>query len=858
MPDHPLLLFSTPTKADRDAGHGGGTPVHRPSLDRQRQRIGPKLATLNQAFDARRLMLQQSAPTENPELVLVIETIGSVANFANAVRRVPGLEWLVEGDEEGIPPDEDFFDEKSPDKKLSGQLFMLATNRQALDELLSLWNRYQTDPTADFARGLAPFKHVFAQLKDIRPWGVGDRVGNDVRAYWQDRIDEQAPSVRFEIEAWYFNSAQKNEVSRAEIATRIAALNGQIVSSALIPDIGYHGLLVELPSAALTGILAGEIPELVLSDRVMYFRPKAQSIGDVHEEGDSVPYVVDAAEIGEGSPVVALLDGLPMQNHPLLTGRLIVDDPDGWEAGYEAKDRVHGTAMASLILHGELDGAASPASRPIYVRPVLRPDPTDTYHARRVEHTPNDVLLIDLMHRSVKRICEGEAGSGPVAPTVRVINISIGDETRIFDRAISPWARLLDWLSFKYGVLFVVSAGNCVGSLRLAAAQGTIGGMDQAGRKVLAFDSVLADGVQRRLLSPAESINALTVGASNSDQSTAPVVADRFDLFDEKSPSPISRIGHGFRRAIKPDVLMPGGRALLREKINGGGAAETVMELVTAKAAPGHKVAYPPLPGDPQNLTAYSRGTSNAAALASRAAATAFEVLQDLRVQTPAALPTSHDGVLLKALLAHGANWGPLATEILARRPEVTDWRQQKELVARWIGYGPVDLLRAVECTAERATLIGTGEVAADEALVFSVPLPPSLAGKAVFRRLTVTLAWFSPGNPTHRLYRRAKLWLTPPQSDLAVKRTNSVYDKAAQRGTLQHEVLEGEDALAYLDGTNIECKVNCAADAGDLSAKIRFALCLTLEVEQGIGLPIYQEIRERIAPQVQVQPAAP
>ena len=73
-----------------------------------------------------------------------------------------------------------------------------------------------------------------------------------------------------------------------------------------------------------------------------------------------------------------------------------------------------------------------------------------------------------------------------------------------------------------------------------------------------------------------------------------------------------------------------------------------------------------------------------------------------------------------------------------------------------------------------------------------------------------------------------------------------------------RHEVLEGEDALAYLDGTNIECKVNCAADAGDLTAKIRFALCLTLEVEQGIGLPIYQEVRERIAPQVQVQPGVP
>jgi subtilisin family serine protease len=858
MPDHPLLLFSTPTKADRDAGHGGGSPLHRPSLDRQRQRMGPKLATLNQAFDARRLTLQQFAPAENPELVLVIETIGSVANFAKAVRRVTGLEWLVESDEDGIPPDEDFYDEKSPGKNLSGQLFMLATNRQALDELLSLWNRYQADPNADFARGLAPFKHVFAQLKDIRPWGIADRVGQDVRAYWQDQLDEQVPSVRFEVEAWYFASAQKNDAARQEISARVHALNGQIIASAIISEIGYHGLLVELPAAALVQILAGQVPELVLSDRVMYFRPKAQSIADVHDEGEVVPHDVNVGEIGAESPVVALLDGLPLQNHPLLAGRLIVDDPDGWEASYEAKDRVHGTAMASLILRGELDGAAPPASRSIYVRPVLRPDPTDTFHARRVEHTPDDVLLMDLMHRSVKRICEGEAGEGPVAPTVRVINLSIGDETRVFDRAMSPWARLLDWLSFKYGVLFVVSAGNAVDTVRVATPQGTIGGMSPAERKVLALDAVLADGVQRRLISPAESINSMTVGATNVDLSTPPVVADRFDIFDESSPNPISRIGHGFRRAIKPDVLMPGGRNLLREKLVGGVAAETTLEVVTAKVAPGHRVAYPPLPGDAPNSTAYVRGTSNAAALTSRAAVMAFDVLQDLRASTPAVLPATHDGVLLKALLAHGASWGPLAAEILGRRSDVTDWRQQKGLVARWIGYGPANVLRALECTAERATLVGTGELAADEALVFAVPLPPSLAGKAVFRRLTVTLAWFSPGNAAHRTYRRAKLWLTPPQTELAVKRTNSVYDKAAQRGTLQHEILEGEDALAYVDGAKLECKVNCAADAGELTHKIRFALCLTIEVQVGVGIPIYQEIRARIAPQVQVQPTPP
>jgi hypothetical protein len=181
----------------------------------------------------------------------------------------------------------------------------------------------------------------------------------------------------------------------------------------------------------------------------------------------------------------------------------------------------------------------------------------------------------------------------------------------------------------------------------------------------------------------------------------------------------------------------------------------------------------------------------------------------------------------------------------------------QKDFVARWLGYGLADVDRALWCAAERATLIGSGELAADQALVFSAPLPPTLAGKTVWRRLTITLAWFSPINPAHRGYRRAKLWLTPPQTELHVKRFNSAYDRAAQRGTLQHEMLEGEDAVAFVDGDRFECKVNCAADAGDLVVKIPFALCVTLEVAAQTGIPIYEEIRTRIAPPIRIQPNA-
>src|SRR5262249_12256176 len=156
------------------------------------------------------------------------------------------------------------------------------------------------------------------------------------------------------------------------------------------------------------------------------------------------------------------------------------------------------------------------------------------------------------------------------------------------------------------------------------------------------------------------------------DQSLPVVVANRFDLFDEGSPSPYSRIGHGFRRAVKPEILMPGGRILFREQINGPRDVTTV-EGIGLPAAPGHKVAAPPIPGVP-NATEYCRGTSNSAALASRAADQIFSVIEGLRAENPGALPARFDAVLLKALLVHGASWGTLAARLLAARPDLADW----------------------------------------------------------------------------------------------------------------------------------------------------------------------------------------
>lgn len=53
---------------------------------------------------------------------------------------------------------------------------------------------------------------------------------------------------------------------------------------------------------------------------------------------------------------------------------------------------------------------------------------------------------------------EGDNGGDPVAPSVRIINFSVGIADYHFAGKMSPLARMLDWLSNKYHVLFINSS----------------------------------------------------------------------------------------------------------------------------------------------------------------------------------------------------------------------------------------------------------------------------------------------------------------------------------------------------------------------------------------------------------------
>lgn len=859
---HPLLKLPEPSTVARER-RAGGPPSHphMPTWQRQRERLLPQFAALERAFAPGQAALVSDPAGAIPEHVLVLETVGAVEDFVAAVRRIPGMEWLGEWDD-AVSPDDDFYrDEAHRDADLQGQVLLVMSNQQALRDLLSLWRHYETDPSRPWDYGRTRWRDLFAQLRSIRPWDVQDRLrGTGVLDDWRERVAERQEHVHFEIELWFRERPGERSGALARVGQLLRGDGGRVLSDIALPAIAYHGLLAELPIEQVAALVERPDTRLLRSDQIMFFRPVGQAVVGI--SADEPPVEQPPPEklpqpIGE--PVVALLDGLPLENHRWLAGRLRIDDPDDWAAGYLPQDRAHGTSMASLIVHGDLSAAEGPLARPVYVRPILRPDPRDFHPSPRQEGIPDDILPVDLIHRAVRRLFEGDAGQPPVAPHVRVINLSVGDRARPFDRFPSPWARLLDWLSYRYRVLFVVSAGNFTENVVLGVSRSTFGGLSAVEREAATLQFIVTTAARRAVLTPSEAVNAITIGAMHSDASTyTPTSTLTNLLISTQLPSPITRVGPGFGRAVKPELLMPGGRQLYRESF--AITAQATFEVAGAVRPPGQQVATPgATPGD-VSATRHTRGTSNATALTSRAAARLYEMLEQLN-QGPGGMPIAERdmAVLLKALLVHGSRWGTAYASLEPHVRAVIPGAQPREQATRFLGYGALDVMRILSCTDQRATLFGHGELRDGEAHLYRVPLPPSLSGQAILRRLTVTLAWLTPTNSAHHRYRRAALWFEPARDLLQVERREATAH-AVRRGTVQHEVLDGHRATAYTDGATLDVQVNCRAAAGVLSEAVPYALALSLEVEEGISLPIYEEIRARVQVRtpVRVRPATP
>lgn len=833
MPSDPTkpLLRLTP-QADRPRQPGRAAYVPLPEAfprHRQTNSFGPKFDRLAQVLErgADALELRADPAGLAPERLLVFEVRSSINAFSNAVGKIAGLELV---DEEELQEDE-------ADTRPCA--YLLVPNMAALRNLESLWRRWQN---GRLERSETPWGDVFSLLRDLRPWGPLDRVNRDDAGFLAHAIEglNEDDLVRLEVELVYRMSEAASAESEADVCNAIRAHGGEVISRARISDISYHALLADLPVRAVREIIERRLDGIAGLEPVLHIRPQSApttiEIAEPQAEEALAP-VPDPL----GEPILALLDGVPVAAHRLLADHVDLDDPFGLEPGALVANRSHGTAMASLIIHGDRNRPEPPLPRRIHVIPVM--GDRDAF--------PEDRLIVDLIYLAVLRLREQRPG-------VLIVNLSLGNRNRPFHGQLSPWARLLDRLAHRFGLLFIVSAGNAPGDIAVPSYRTRIDFEDapaheRAVAMIRALQAVIAE---RRLLSPSETVNGLTVGAVNSDavppadRALARAVIDPFAQLDAANPS--SSLGPGFARSVKPDILMPGAREHMLVVRN-----HDHIEVAPAGASRGAglKVAAPPRPGR-ENLEGYTNGTSAAAALASRTCHRIHDALEAAYGEAFLALPAAERAVLIKALLIHPARW-PRAIADLIKATVGPHGRgqasKQKDNIRRFLGYGMVDADDAVACESDRATFFATGSLARDRSVTIAVPVPLAIGGKAQPHSLSATLAWFTPVMPGRKSYRTCRLKILKPDclGDLGVKPHAWQPDEhQTNRGTVFTRCWEGSDAPVVTPDMTIPLVVQREPDQGTpVDEPVVFGLAVTLAMPGEIAL--YDEVFARVQPPV-------
>ncbi|QFY62806.1 S8 family peptidase (plasmid) [Rhizobium grahamii] len=856
-PTKPLLRLDRPKLSERLNGKRRKLPGNKTfSRSRQQSRFEDQFDRVSQvlASSGSSGLITRDPTALLPETLLVFTVSGEIQNLARALKAIPGLELVGEDLEEDLGDSTDAEDEGD------SFLYLMLPSQSALADIERFWRQWMAGDESSFS---APIRNLFACLKSIRRWSAQDRVSETDAEVLREIVHETPTrSIAVEVELVFRESAAQAKIAADSVVNAVKLAGGTLLHHSRHPEFSSDALLVELPAKQVELIIQRSDESLAGLDHVMSIGPQASiSVKSDVSEGE-IGHAPD--ELPGREPIAALFDAVPFLEHAYLKDRVHYDDPTDLQklaVGF----RVHGTAMASLIIHGDLNGEPSPPiSRPLYMRPVMY-----ARTAGSVEEVfPSDRLLVDDFYDAVVRMKAGMNGEPATAPSVLVINVSLGDNRRRFAGRMSRWARAIDDLSWRYGILFVVSAGNLdlegLDDLPLTGFSDIPAFLaaTPSAREAAVLAGVAAAIRDRSLLAPADAINALTIGAINRDRADQTAQSASGILPYDKIgslPNPSSAPGLGYGRSIKPDILMAGGQEHVLPTV---GATGVSVRPVPFNEPFGLKAAYPPFSRVASaSALGFVGQTSTAAAIATRTAHRLHDVLETAYGSAFLGLSGRHRALLLKALLVHRARWTDAIKTIDSAFGAGLNWQRRRANATRLLGYGVVDHEDVLYCVKNRATAWAVGDVPKMAASIVSLPLPPSLSGQAVPKSIAVTLVWFSPTAPGRRSYKTTRLILTDLNGDdlgrLGLDKHEHQPDvNATRRGTVAHRVFTGAKAAAFVANERIEFRVQRERETGlGSDDDIGFAIAITIETDA--DLPVYDEVAIRlpIKPAVSITP---
>ena len=411
----------------------------------------------------------------------------------------------------------------------------------------------------------------FSAIESITPVSASSKVDPQVSA----RVAEEPTNCLIAVYAGLPDATKRAVVDR--IADALVESGKKSVRTHFFAN-GAAGVSAELTKADVDRV----------TEQYMFVRTVELNT-DVVVEGatpsEPLPGLVAVEPVVCDMPVVVIDSGMnpACSLFAGLIQETVVRLPDGCASPHMA----HGTFVASRAIFG--DSVTSIPARKL-AKPWVR--------VIDVQVTGDDGIG-NAVCASGTRLAEIVQEVVPVlAVKSKVFNLSLG-VSPVSDHTYSTIARLLDFLSREYQVLFIVAAGNITAPAT------------HPPQHYAAEDS--------RILTPGESVLALTVGAvvHRADEASAARVGE---------VAPYSRRGPGADGARKPDVVAHGGNVVF----NGLGAKWATTALTAAYGI-----------GRSGTHLEYATGTSQAAPIVSQYAARLFDAY-------PGASPN-----LVRSLLCH-------------------------------------------------------------------------------------------------------------------------------------------------------------------------------------------------------------
>ena len=332
----------------------------------------------------------------------------------------------------------------------------------------------------------------------------------------------------------------------------------------------------------------------------------------------------------------------------------------------------HATFIASTIQYGNMLNNITVATsyRFKFVDIVAIPNSDKDYGL-------TDSISEDDLMEIIEEVMEKYSGS------TKIWNMSLGIENKPCDGTMSDLGVFLDYIQDKYHVQIFVSSGNInVLPLRNWPPQSGIGEHD-------------------RLISPADSVRAVTVGSVALFDSDSSIVK-----YNE--PSPFSRRGPGANYVVKPDIVDYGGNLSTSYIIKGLGVKGM----------------------DPYGNIIEGNGTSYSTPRSLQKYASIYDEMVD------------PDLLLAKAMLIHSARMK--SRERLDERPDNI----------KYYGFGiPSENIQDIlQCSEDNVTLVFKQKITQGSHLeMYDFPYPKSLIkNNKYIGEIGMTLAYLPPLDPKY------------------------------------------------------------------------------------------------------------